>query len=98
MLIVVEPTKRSLGTAEQIKSLAEDILLKNLYIVGSKVQGKEDEAFIEENSPGLPVIGHLPDDPRVRQADREGTALFDLSPEMAKATQAIVQALEADRE
>jgi hypothetical protein len=34
----------------------------------------------------------------VRQADREGTALYDLSPELAKATQAIVQALEVGRE
>ncbi len=98
MLIVVEPTKRSLTTAEQIKSLAEDIKLKNLYIVGSKVQGEEDRAFIESNSPGLPVIGHLPHDPHVRQADRDGAALYDLAPEMAKATQAIMQALEAKRE
>jgi CO dehydrogenase maturation factor len=98
MLIVVEPTKRSMGTAAQIKSLAEDIRLKNLYIVGSKVQGEEDEKFIEDNSPGLPVIGYLPYDPHVRQADREGTALYDLSPELAKATQAIVQALEVGRE
>ncbi|MEJ2605273.1 MAG: carbon monoxide dehydrogenase accessory protein CooC [Anaerolineales bacterium] len=98
MLIVVEPTKRSMGTAAQIKSLAEDIRLKNLYIVGSKVQGEEDEKFIEDNSPGLPVIGYLPYDPHVRQADREGPALYDLSPELAKATQAIVQALEVGRE
>ena len=98
MLIVVEPTARSLGTAAQIKSLAQDIKLTNLYLVGSKVQGKEDEAFIEDNSPGLPVIGHLPDDPRVRQADREGVALYDLAPEMAKAARAIVDVLEAKRE
>ncbi len=98
MLIVVEPTKRSLGTAAQIKSLAEDIKLKDLYLVGSKVQGEEDKTFIENSSPGLPVIGHLPYDPLVRQADREGAALYDLAPELAKATQAIVQALETDRE
>lgn len=97
MLIVVEPTKRSLGTAAQIKSLAEDIKLKNLYIVGSKVQGEEEEKFIEDNSPGLPVIGYLPYDPLVRQADRDGAALYDLAPELKKASQAIMQALEAKR-
>jgi len=97
MLIVVEPTKRSLGTATQIKSLAEDIKLKDLYIVGSKVQGEEDEAFVEENSPGLPVIGHLPYDPHVRQADREGVSLYDLSSDLAQATQAIMDVLETKR-
>lgn len=41
MLIVVEPTRRSLGTAAQIKKLANDIGLTRLYLVGNKVR---DEA------------------------------------------------------
>ncbi|NIS80173.1 MAG: AAA family ATPase [Anaerolineales bacterium] len=98
MLIVVEPTARSLATAAQIKSLAEDIKLMNLFIVGSKVQGEDDLAFIEVNAPGLPVIGYLADDPRVRQADREGEAVFDLAPEMAQAAREIVAFLEAQQE
>ena len=66
MLIVVEPTARSLGTASQIKNLAEDINISHIYIVGSKVQDEEDLSFIKDGSPGLPVIGTLADDPRVR--------------------------------
>src|SRR5512136_1061572 len=46
LLIVVEPTARSLGTAEQIKSLAGDLRLTRLYLVGSKVQSDDDRAFI----------------------------------------------------
>ena len=38
LLIVVEPTARSLGTAEQIKTLAGDLKLTRLYLIGSKVQ------------------------------------------------------------
>ncbi len=74
LLIVVEPTARSLGTAEQIKALAGDLRLTRLYLVGSKVQSDEDRAFIRDHSPGLPVLGFLPIDPGVRQADRTGTA------------------------
>jgi CO dehydrogenase maturation factor len=94
MVIVVEPTARSQGTAAQIKSLAEDIKVKNLCIVGSKVLGDDDRAFIEAHSPSLPVIGHLADDPRVRQADREGTAIYDLAPELAQAAKIIAETLE----
>jgi CO dehydrogenase maturation factor len=93
MLIVVEPTARSLGTAAQIKSLAEDLNLRKLFIVGSKVEGEDDKNFIKERSPGLPVIGYIPDDPRVRQADREGSALYQIAPELAQAAQEMVKIL-----
>jgi len=94
MLIVVEPTARSLATAAQIKSLAEDLKLSHLYLVGSKVRDQDDRSFIDEGSPGLPVVGHLPDNPRVRQADRQGVAAFDLAPELADAAHEIILALE----
>ena len=96
LLIVVEPTARSLGTAEQIKTLAGDLRLTRLYLVGSKVQSDEDRAFIRDNSPGLPVLGFLPIDPGVRQADRTGTPVFDAAPALANAARDLASAL--DRE
>jgi CO dehydrogenase maturation factor len=83
MLIVVEPTARSLATAEQIMKLARDIKLSNLYVVGSKVQDEGDRSFITEHAPGLEVLGFLPDDPRVREADRLGSSLHDIAPDLA---------------
>jgi hypothetical protein len=35
----------------------------------------------------------LADDPRVRQADREGIALYKIAPELAQSAQDIVQTL-----
>jgi len=94
MLIVVEPTARSLGTAQQIKELATDIKLEKLFIVGSKVQDDADRDFITQHSPGLPVLGFLPDDPLVRQADRQGAAVYDLAPDLAHAADEIIDGLE----
>ena len=94
MLIVVEPTARSLGTAAQIKALAGDLKLERLYVVGSKVQGEDDKRFITENSPGLPVLGFLPHDPRVREADRLGASVHDLAPELAAAAGRLAAALD----
>ena len=82
MLIVVEPTRRSLGTARQIKALAEDLGMKRLYLVGNKVQGVEDEQFIRSEAPGIPVIGVLPVDEGVREADRMGASVYDRCPEL----------------
>lgn len=98
MLVVVEPTARSLGTAKQIMDLANDLKMKHLFLVGSKIQGEEDLQFIRNNSPGLDVLGSLADDPRVRQADREGLSAYDLSPELAASAKEIIEKLEQYRQ
>jgi CO dehydrogenase maturation factor len=94
MVIVVEPTARSLATAEQIKELAEDLKLPNLFLVGNRVIGEADEAFVRSNSPGLPVVGFLPEDARVRQADRQGQAVYDLAPELAQKAAEIIDTVQ----
>lgn len=93
MLIVVEPTARSLGTAAQIKSLAEDLKLSKLFIVGSKVRHQDDQRFIEERSPGLPVLGFLKDTEDVIEADRQGAAVYNVSEDLAEAARQIVSLL-----
>ena len=95
MIIVVEPTARSIGTATQIKSLAEDLKLAKLFIVGSKLRDEDDRAFIMSRSPGLPVLGYLFNDERVIEADRKGLAIYNLSPELAEETRSIVNSLQS---
>ncbi len=93
MLAVVEPTKRSLGTALQIKSLANDIGVKRIYLVGNKVQSDDDRRFLEANTPGLPVLGFLPYTAQAQEADRQGLPVGDVSPEMLQAAETIAAAL-----
>ena len=77
MLVVVEPTRRSLGTAAQIKKLANDIGLQRLYLVGNKVRDDEESAFLESETPDIPLIGYLPADMKVQEADRLGVPVYD---------------------
>ncbi len=93
MLIVVEPTVRSLTTAAQIKKLAEDLRLSRLFLVGSKVQSDDDRSFIAAGSPGLEVLGHLSADPAVREADRTSASVYDISGRLRSEAQALVQSL-----
>ncbi len=94
LLIVAEPTARSLGTAAQIRDLAGGLKLQRVYLVGSKVENQADRDFIAQNSPGLEVIGYLSADPAVRQADRTGAPIYDLSPKLAAEAAKIIAALE----
>lgn len=80
MIVVVEPTRRSLGTAAQIKKLANDIGLHRLWLVGNKVRDEVEAAFLYAETPGIPVLGVLPADLAVQEADRLGIAVYDYVP------------------
>jgi CO dehydrogenase maturation factor len=91
MLVVVEPTRRSLGTAQQIKTLANQIGLTRLWLVGNKVRNAEETTFIESQSPGLPVLGCLPAAMGVQEADRLGIAVYDHVPEIQASAMNIIE-------
>ena len=98
LIIVVEPTRRSLGTAAQIKKLAQDIGLTRLWLVGNKVRDDEEAAFLKAETPGLPVLGMLPADLAVQEADRRGVAVYDFVPALRQAAEAMASVLVAEIE
>jgi CO dehydrogenase maturation factor len=89
MLVVVEPTRRSLGTAAQIKKLANDIGLQRLYLVGNKVRNEEEANFLEDETPGIPLLGYLPADLKVQEADRLRIPVYDHVPSLRIAAEQI---------
>ena len=93
MLVVVEPTQRSLGTAAQISKLAQDIGLTRLWLVGNKVRHNEEAAFLQANSHGLPLLGFLPADLAVQEADRLGIAVYDHVPTLRHAAAEMAEKL-----
>lgn len=94
MIIVVEPTRRSLGTAKQIKKLAKDLKLERLWLVGNKIQDPEEISFLENNSVDLPLLGTLPAVQGVLEADRLGIAVYDHVPELKAAAEVIAKKIE----
>lgn len=94
-LIVVEPGRRSLSTAQNIRQLAADIGIKHCYVVGNKVRNQADRDFIRDNlPPELPVLGFLPASARAVEADMRGEAIFDVVPELVEAARQIHAALD----
>jgi CO dehydrogenase maturation factor len=91
MLVVVEPTRRSLGTAAQIKKLASDIGLMRLYLVGNKVRNEEEAKFLESESPNIPLLGYLPADLKVQEADRLGIPVYDHVQSLKASTEQIIK-------
>lgn len=94
MIIVVEPTRRSLGTAKQIKKLATDIGLTRLWLVGNKVRNQEEKDFLIAESPGIPLLGTLDADFGVQEADRLGIPVYDHVSSLRASAQAMARMLE----
>jgi CO dehydrogenase maturation factor len=94
LLIVVEPTRRSLGTAAQIKQLANDIGLTRCWLVGNKVRNEDERAFLEAETPGLPLLGVMPADLGVQEADRLGIPVYDHVPALRQAAEQMAKELE----
>ena len=77
LIVVVEPGKRSIETAHQIKKLAQDLGLKNIVLVGNKIRNDQDKEFLIRQLPGFTFLGFLPYNNQIIEADLEGRAPFE---------------------
>ena len=93
MLVVVEPGRRSVQTAEAITRLAGDIGIGNILIVVNKVTGSDSD-FCDDIAERFEVIGCLPLSEEVRRADLDGRAPFDAAPDYVKQVADVLAKLE----
>ncbi|MEE4314568.1 MAG: AAA family ATPase [Desulfofustis sp.] len=77
LVIVVNPGARSRAAAETIRRLGHDIGIKRILVLGNRVRDAEDEALIREALPDYQIIGFLPENDEIVQADRQGRRPFD---------------------
>ncbi len=97
-LIVVEPGLRSLATATQIRELAQGIGVNRIYLVANKTRGDQDQEFIRQHAPEVPLLGALPFSTAALAADQAGTAVFEQAPDLLDAACAIAHALAAQKQ
>jgi CO dehydrogenase maturation factor len=93
-IIVVEPGRRSLGTARTIHRLAADIGVTRCYVVGNKVRDQADRDFIRSSLSDLPVIGFLSLTENAVEADKRGQAVFDAAPQLVAEARTIAAAFD----
>ncbi len=77
LLVVMEPTRKSIVTAARTKTLAEELGIPRTYGLGNKARLPEDAEFFEAvcAEQGVPLVGVIPHDTGVVDADRAGTSL-----------------------
>jgi len=77
LIVVVEPGRRSIDTAEHIKVLASQIGLANIAVVGNKIRNSSDEEFIRKYLKDFEILGFIPYDEKLVEADVKGISPFD---------------------
>jgi CO dehydrogenase maturation factor len=82
LLVVTEPYYRSLETAARQVPLAQELGIKQIFVIANKVRNsREEEAlrrFCTEHDMNLITI--LPFDEAVTEADETGTPILDQAP------------------
>jgi CO dehydrogenase maturation factor len=93
MIIVTEPTKNSIETANQVYGLSREIGIKKALGVGNKVLSQDQEEFIKENL-DFECTTFVPFDQVVAKADMEGVPLVGFEDSKAlKAIQSLGESL-----
>lgn len=79
MLVVLDPTIKSMDTLKRIVSLAKQIDIPEVLAIGNKIEDEKGSALITEKaeSLGIPIACWIPYDPAVPQADLLGKAPID---------------------
>ncbi len=82
MLIVVEPYYRSLEAAMRTHQLCVELAIPFIRVVANKVRGDEDRLAIESfcAQHGMDIIGVVPLDEEMMEAERQAKSPFDFAP------------------
>ena len=77
LLVVMEPSRKSILTAGRTLTLAEELGLHRVYAIGNKARLPEDEKFYRQECEreGLTLAGVVPHDADVVAAERAGAML-----------------------
>lgn len=97
LLVVCEPTRKSVLTAARTAALAQELGIPEVLAVGNKARSPEDEQFLRDAlaAEGIALAAVLPYDRAVADQDRAGAGgLAGVGPDVRRAIEVIVVALE----
>lgn len=93
LIVVVEPGRRSIDTARNIRELASQIHLDRIAVVGNKIRGEKDRDFLKENLSEFDFLGFLPYEEALIEADLAGHSPYDQETSAKGAVAAMIEKL-----
>ena len=93
LIVVVEPGRRSIEAARRIDGLARDIGLQKIAVVGNKIRSQSDKDFIVSSLPDFELLGFIPYDQALVDADLANRSVLDSSQQIITEVKNIYHAL-----
>lgn len=93
LIVVVEPGRRSIETAQRIFELASDLHMKRIAVVGNKIQSEAQKQFIRDALSNAEFLGFIPFDEAIIDADLAKRSITDSSFLAIKEVKNIFQSL-----
>jgi CO dehydrogenase maturation factor len=93
LIVVVEPGRRSIDTARNIQRLASEIRLTNIALVGNKIRGDGDREFLQKHLSDFTILGFLPYDDRLIEADLGGLSPYTTASPAREVVRALIERL-----
>jgi CO dehydrogenase maturation factor len=78
-IIVTEPGRKSIETAQRIKKLAGDIGVTGVVAIGNKVRNQTDRDFLTSSLPDFSFLGFVPYDSAIIDAEVSNTSSLTAS-------------------
>lgn len=78
-VVVVEPGKRSIQTAQAVKELAKGLGVKHVFVLANKTRTEEDTEFIKKSIGDMTLVGALGFSHDIMEADIKGLPPYEAS-------------------
>ncbi len=81
LIVVVEPGQRSIETAERIRDLAKEMEIRRVETILNRIDSRKTEEIMVTRMGELdiPIIGSVPYDPLLEEADLRGVSPYSIS-------------------
>lgn len=94
LLVVVEPSQKSVQTAHSILKLASDVGIRHVFAIFNKVRMETDMKWITDHIPALAILGKVSYSERVVEADLQGAPAYNIDDTFAQEIKGIKESLE----
>lgn len=96
LLIITEPTEKSVETTERIEKLAKEIKIKKMGVIGNKIETERQKEFLEKKLGNMKIIGFIPYFKEFREGEIEGKTPWEAVPEILNYVEKIVKKMEEE--
>jgi len=93
ILVVVQPYRGSMETAERIETLAKDLKIRSLHVVANNILDESDVDFIKDRC-GVDPIARFRFSASTRSAERDGQAIVSADSRLLESADNLIEKLE----